>query len=189
MGQDLFRLARGYGSDLFKKCNNAKLTRQSYMFRFYSPGVQIFSLITAGILSLIKPRKKTGRRASDSAPDPYTDKVRRVVASHADCTAEIFNIFVSGVRKVRFFSLLTPGDRVELRLREGNVSVYAHGKYMCTPLLSDTSRLLRLLESDVNVEAFLGGRDLSSCTDEAEFCTIVAFYKIQGVAPTHISVE
>lgn len=94
---------------------------------------------------------------------------------------------VSG--KVRIFSELTPGDRVRLQLRDGEVSVYAHGKYMCTPLLSDSSRLRRLLESDVNVEAFLGGRDVASGTDEAEFCSIIAFYKIPGVAPTHVSVE
>lgn len=159
------------------------------MFHLFSPGVIIFSLITAGILSLIRPSKKTRKSVSGSAHSPYSDKVRRAVASHADCTAEIFNVFVSGVGKVRMFSELTPGDRVELRLRDGEVSVYADGKYMCTPLLPDSSRLRRLLESDVNVDAFLGGRDVTSCAVEAEFCSIIAFYKIDGVPPTHISVE
>jgi len=115
--------------------------------------------------------------------------VRKVVASHADCTAEIFNIFISGGGKVRVFSGLTPGDRVELRLRNGEVSVYADGKYMSTPLLPDSSRLHCLLESNAEVEAFLGGRDVTSSTDDAEFCSIIAFYKIKGVPPTHISVE
>lgn len=159
------------------------------MFRIYSPGVTLFSLAVAVVLSLIKLPRKIRKPASDSASSPYLDMVRKVVASHADCTAEIFNIFVSGVARVRIFSELTPGDRVELRLRNGAVSVYANGKYMASPLLSDSSRLYSLLESKADVEAFLGGRDVTSCTDEAEFCSIIAFYKIKGVPPTHISVE
>lgn len=159
------------------------------MFRLYSPGTQLFSLIAAGFLSLFKTSKRSGRPAADSATSPYMDSVRNVVDSHADCTAEVFNVFVSGAGKVRIFSELTPGDRVELRLRNGDVSVYADGKYMSTPLLTDSSRLRYLLESNAEVEAFLGGRDVSSCTDDAEFCTIIAFYKIEGVPPTYISVE
>lgn len=159
------------------------------MFRIFSPGAQIFSLIAAGFLSLIKPSKKTVRPVSNPAPQPYLDMVQKVVASHADCTAEVFNIFVHGVEKVRVLSELTPGDRVELRLRDGKVSVYADGKYMSTPLLNDSSRLPDLLESDVDVEAFLGGRDVTSATDDAEFCSIIAFYKINGVPPTHVSIE
>lgn len=159
------------------------------MFRRYSLGVQLFSLIVAGFLSLIKTSKKTRRHVSNSATSPYSDMVRNVVDAHADCTAEVFNIFVHGVRKVRVFSELIPGDRVELRLRDGEVSVYADGKYMSTPLLNDSSRLRYLLESDVDVEAFLGGRDVTSATDDAEFCSIIAFYKINGVPPTHVSIE
>lgn len=159
------------------------------MFRSYSPGTTLFSLVAAGVLSLFKSPKKTKRTTSDSVPSPYSDMVRKVVASHAECTAEIFNIFVSGAGKVRIFSELTPGDRVELRLRNGDVSVYANGKYMASLLLSDSSRLHSLLESKADVEAFLGGRDVTSCTDEAELCSIIAFYKIKGVPPTRISVE
>ncbi|MDE7401957.1 MAG: hypothetical protein K2M87_00925 [Muribaculaceae bacterium] len=159
------------------------------MFRSYSPGATLFSLVVAGFMSLIKPSRKIVKQTPDSSPSPYLDRVRKVVVSHADCTAEIFNIFVSGARKVRIFSELTPGDRVELRLRNGDVSVYADGEYMDSPLLSDSSRLHSLLESNADVEAFLGGRDATYCTDEAEFCSIVAFYKIKGVPPTDISVE
>lgn len=158
------------------------------MFRIYSPGVQFFSWIVAGFLSLIKSPKKR-RSPVSNPPEPYLDVVQKVVASHADCTAEVFNIFVHGVGKVRVFSELTPGDRVELRLRDGEVSVYADGKYMSTPLLNDSSRLRHLLESDVDVEAFLGGRDVTASTDEAEFCSIIAFYKIEGVPPTRVLVE
>lgn len=159
------------------------------MFRSYSPGTQIFSLIAAGILSLFKPSKKIRRSTSDSSSSPYHASVRRVVDAHADCTAEVFNVFVSGAGKVRIFSELTPGDRVELKLRNGEVSLYADGKYMSTPLLSDSSRLPHILESDTEVEAFLGGRDVLSCTDDAEFCSIIAFYKIDGVPPTVVSIE
>lgn len=159
------------------------------MFRLFSPGAQLFSLISAGLLSLFKPSRNTGRSDPDSAPSPYSDTVRKVVASHADCTAEIFNVFVSGREKVRVFSDFTPGDRVELRLSNGEVSVYANGKYMSTPLLPDSSRLRHLLESNVEVEAFLGGRDVTYSTDDAEFCSIIAFYKIKDVPPTHITVK
>lgn len=160
------------------------------MFRRFSPTVYIISLAIARVLSLIKPPRKTTRRpASDSAPSPYLNPVRKVVEAHADCTAEVFNVFISGAGKVRIFSKLTPGDRVELRLRYGDVALYADEKYMSTPLLPDSSRLHDLLESDTEVEAFLGGRDVESSTDEAEFCSIIAFYKIEGVPPTHVSIK
>lgn len=122
-------------------------------------------------------------------PTPYLDAVRNVVVSHDDCTAEVFNIFVSGAGKVRIFSELTPGDRVELRLRGGDVTVYADGKYMSTPILPNSSRLRILLETNVEVEAFLCGRDVASGTDDAEFCSIIAFYKIEGVPPTQVSIQ
>lgn len=168
------------------------------MFRSFSPTVQLFSLMTAGILSLFKSSKKTrtsgpaagSTPATNHSRSPYYDRVQKVVAAHADCTAEIFNIFVHGAGKVRIFSELIPGDRVDLRLRDDEVSVYVDGKYMSTPLLlSDSSRLRSLLESDADIDAFLGGRDVSCCSDDAEFCSIIAFYKIKGVPPTRISVE
>lgn len=90
---------------------------------------------------------------------------------------------------MRIFSELIPGDRVELRLRNGEVTLYADGKYMSTPLLSDSSRLRFLLETDEEVEAFLGGRDVTSSSEDAEFCSIIAFYKIQDVPPTKIILE
>lgn len=162
----------------------------SDMFRrFYSPGTQIFSLLIAGVLSLIKAPKKTKRPARASARSPYYDAVQEVVAAHADCTAEVFNVFVSGAGKVRIFSELSPGDRVELHLREEGIGVFVDGKYMSTPLLPESSRLRDCLESDTEVKAFLGGRDVTSCSEDAEFCSIVAFYKIEGVPPTRISIK
>lgn len=158
------------------------------MFRIYSPGALLFSLIVAGLLSLVKTNKKARRYVAPPTPQPYTDHVNNVVDAHADCTAEVFNIFVSGSRKVRIFSELIPGDRVELCIRDDEVVVCVKGKYMATPLLPDTSRLRELLEADVEIEAFLGGRDVTSCTEEAEFCSIIAFYKIEGVAPTKVRV-
>lgn len=159
------------------------------MFRIYSPGVQIFSLLTAGFLSLFKSSRKAGRQSPNTDRTPYLETLRKVVDAHADCTAEVFNVFISGRGKVRIISELVPGDRVELRLRDGEVSVYAGGKYVSTPLLPDSSRLRRLLETEVAIDAFLGGRDVTSCTEEAEFCSIIAFYQIEGVPPTHVNIE
>lgn len=159
------------------------------MFRNFSPGVQIFSLVVAKTLSLFKAPKKSTKPIPTAAPNTYSQMIRKVVAAHADCTAEVFNIFVSGAGKVRIFSELTPGDRVELKLINGEVSVYADGKFMSTPLLPDSSRLRSLLESYEEVEAYLGGRDVISCTDDAEFASIIAFYKIKGVPPTPVSIQ
>ncbi|MDE6006490.1 MAG: hypothetical protein K2G67_02935 [Muribaculaceae bacterium] len=145
--------------------------------------------MTAGFLSLFKSSKKPCTPASGSYTSPYSDMMRKVTAAHADCTAEVFNVFVSGAGKVRVFSELAPGDRVELRLRDGAVSVYAGGKYISAPLLPDSSRLRHLLESGAEVEAFLGGRDVASCTDDAEFCSIIAFYRMEGVPPTKVAVN
>lgn len=168
------------------------------MFRYSSPDAQLFALIAAGVLSMIIIQKRNSVKAAKkeplkavpaNAPCPYISRVQKVVASHADCTAEVFNIFVSGAARVRIFSDLIPGDKVELRMRDEKVAVYAEGKYMSTPLLPATSRLPGLLESDEDVEAYLGGRDISSGTDTADFCSIIAFYKIPGVPPTKVNIE
>lgn len=156
------------------------------MFRIYPPGVTLIALLVAGVLTLFRSKRKTRRPASDYAPSPYLDRVKDVVDSHSDCTAEVFNIFVSGADKVRIFSELIPGDRVELRLRDDEVSVYVKGIFMSATILSDSSSLCKLLQSGEDVEAFLGGRDVAYCTDNAEFCSIIAFYKIEGIAPTHV---
>ena len=82
-------------------------------FRFSTPGVTLFSLVAAGIMSLFRAPKKHIRTSRPSQP-PCVSRVQEIVNTHSDCTAEVFNIFVKGRRSVRIFSDITPGDRVGL---------------------------------------------------------------------------
>ena len=97
-------------------------------FRYYSPGVTIFVLVVACVLSLLSGSKKRHRvRPTRQTSTPEEDEniaaMRKVVAEYADCTAEVIQINVFGRRRVRTFRLLSPGRKVELRIKKGDIKV------------------------------------------------------------------
>lgn len=157
------------------------------MFHHYGLGSWIATAIIVGILKLFKMPKRTLAPAKDVKP--YVDDVRKVVAKYADCTAEVVNVFVSGRKKVALMHVLTPGDRVELGLHDGLSALFVKGEYMTTLLLPDNSRIPNLLKNDVDINAFLGGRDVTASSVDAEFCSVIAFYKIEGVPPTVVNIN
>lgn len=158
------------------------------MFRHYSPGVTFFSLIAAGILKLLPARKKR----TPTAPKghvPYLNEMQRVVDEHKDCTAEVFNIFVSGRRKVEVFGSLTPGDKVSVRLDGDKIAVSVGNMTVATADIPENSHLPEAFRQDVDIDAYLGGRDVMHASEEADFASIIAFYKLEGVPPTHVDLQ
>ncbi|MCM1440061.1 MAG: hypothetical protein NC131_12795 [Roseburia sp.] len=113
--------------------------------------------------------------------------VERVVDAYSDHTAEVVNVFVKGRHRVETFRRLSPGDEVRLVAGKDNVALYALDVFICNLLLPDSSRILSLLKEGVPVEAFLGGRDIEqSYNEDADFASIIIFYKIDGVPPTKV---
>lgn len=157
-------------------------------FRYYPPGADIFALIVAGILKMFgKPKRRSGK--ADQHYEPYVSEVQRMLDAHADCTAELFNIFISGSRKVAPFSRLAPGDRMEARLNGDSISFLVDEVIVADAELPESSLLPRVFNDRIEPEAFLGGRDVANASEEAEFATVVVFYKIEGVPPTKIQIE
>jgi len=116
--------------------------------------------------------------------------VESVVEAHSDCTAEVINVFVKGRRAVKKFRLLTPGDVVRLDVREDNVALYVYDDFICPLVLPDSSRIPQLLKVGAQIEAYLGGRDITQLyNDDADFASIIVFYKIDGLSPTDVNLK
>lgn len=157
-------------------------------FRYYSPGSSVFALLIAGVLKLFKTPKKR-RHTAGQKSEPYVSNVQRVLAAHADCTAELFNIFVKGNKRVAPFSRLVPGDRMEMTADGERIAFFAHDIQVAEAELPESSLIPRAFREGRDPEVFLGGRDVRNASDEAEFATLVVFYKIEGVPPTKIQIK
>lgn len=158
------------------------------MFRYYTPGSTIFSLLAAGILSLLKPRRRMSRQY-DKAVEPSMSNIQRVVNSHVDCTAEVFGICILGAQKTAYSSRLVPGDRVYLEERNNSVEVLAGDIVISNAELPKDSNIPRVLSSGIPFDAYLGGRDVLHSSEDADFCSVIVFYKIDGVPPTKIEMK
>ncbi len=158
------------------------------MFRYYSPGVTIFSLVAAGVLSLFK---RSPKRTYKSQPthQPYIPKIRRVVDAHKDYTAEVFNVFVHGQKKVAVSSVLVPGDSLDVKINGEFLDVYKSNIWITSTALPESSLLQRVFSERQCPEAYLGGRDVSNSSEVADFATIIVFYKLEGVLPTVVDLE
>ena len=50
------------------------------------------------------------------------------------------------------------------------------------------SNIYRLFDENIPYEAYLGGRDSAYLSDDdADFCSIIIFYKIDGIPPTKVN--
>ena len=134
-----------------------------------------------------KPKRHS--HATKQHHEPYVSQVQRVLDDHADCTAELFNIFVHGRKRVAPFSSLTPGDRMEMTLHGDKISFYTDGTMVAEIDLPESSMLPEAFKTDIRPEAFLGGRDVANASEDAEFATVIVFYKINGIPPTKIKIE
>lgn len=176
------------------------------MFRMYFPGASLLALAVAAILKLI-PGKNKKRKQAQVAPSchsddssygsavrakeeqPYMSIMQRIVDEHADYTAEVFQLFVSGRRKAGIISRLIPGDRVALKLICDDVWVTVNGREIEYSVLPDDSRLPQILTEHIHYDAYLGGREVQVCTPTLEVVSIIVFYKIDGVPPTNVDLR
>lgn len=86
--------------------------------------------------------------------------MKKVVAEHQDCTAEVIGINIFGRRKAETFRLLSPGMEVELLMKKGDIKVFAYGEYIAELIPSEGCRLPQLFDVHIPFEAYLGGRSL-----------------------------
>lgn len=161
-------------------------------FRYYTLGTILFSFIAMGIMKLIpSSRKRAVTRNSEcdsAALEANVNAMKRVVAEHEDFTAEVISFGIYSRRQVEIFRRVSPGERVELARKKGKINVYAFGEYIGELLIPADSNLLRLFDKKIPFEAYLGGRD-RSLIYESNFdaCSIIVFYKLDGVLPTKVN--
>lgn len=164
-------------------------------FRIYSPLTDFLGFITVGILELFSRRRKRWETPEQSTPQPTEEEqnisaMQKVVAEYDGYSAEVFNISVFGRRRVETFRLLTPGKRVELKMKKGDIKVFAYGEYIAELIPPVGSNLERLFEEEVRFDAYLGGRDRVFLNSETyDSCSIIVFYKLDGVPPTKVNLK
>lgn len=167
---------------------------------YYGPAplpLMIFAI--AGFFIYLYKHRTPARKCSETLSTPSPEEksnvlaMEKVVAAHEGYSAEVFNVSVFGRRKVETFRLLSQGDKVELRLKKGCsacVDVMAFGEYITDFIPDLGSNLLRLLKEKRQFDAYLGGRDLAfSYDDTCDFCSVIIFFKLDGVPPTHVNLK
>lgn len=161
-------------------------------FRYFSPGAIFFTFVIAGVLSLIsRPKKKYIRHISQpptTEEDANVSAMKRVISEYKDYTAEVIPINVFGRRRVETFRLLSPGRKVELRIKNGDIKVFAFGEYIAELITPVDSNVPKLFDEQIHFDAYLGGRDRTFLYDDTyDSCSIIIFYKLDGIPPTRVN--
>ena len=162
-------------------------------FRYFTPGIQFISLAIAGVMSLISRPKKRGVRHISHSPSTQEDEnvfnVTKIITKHSDCTAEVIPINVFGRKKVETFRLLSPGREVDLIMKNGYIKVFAYGEFIADLITPETSLVPKLFQQGIHFDAYLGGRDRAFLYDDGyDSCSIIIFYKMDGIPPTKVNV-
>lgn len=160
-------------------------------FRNWTTEAAVFTLIAAGVLSLFTSKKRrTYSKPTKLSPseDPYIAAMKKVVDEHNGWTAEVIKINVFGRRRVETFRLLSPGREIELRMKKGNIRVFAFGEYISELIVPPNSNLPRLFNEHISFDAYLGGREQVFMNDDTyDSCSIIVFYKLEGFPPTKVN--
>lgn len=116
--------------------------------------------------------------------------VSRVVDQYKDYTAEVISINIFGKNKVEKFRLLNPGDKVELRYIHDEIKVYSFGRFIADLIPDASSRLREVMSKGIPYHSYLGGRDMALMNlDSYDSCSIIVFYKMEGVPPTKVLIK
>lgn len=114
--------------------------------------------------------------------------MQKVISEYEDYTAEVISINVFGRKRVSTFRLLSPGRKVDLRMSKGDIKVFAYGQYIADLITPASSNLPRLFEENIHFDAYLGGRDMAFLShDTYDSCSIIIFYKLEGIPPTKVN--
>lgn len=158
-----------------------------------------FAFLGNRFVSEMKPKKLkyTPTTEHETEPEPLPQKattkdysaLQAIVDAHSGWTAEIKEVLVSG-KKRKILNAQQVGAEVELRIDDDidTIYVYIDGKNIgFTLFCNGNSNLVDLLRKGTHVEAYIGSvvQQLHEKTDRA---SIIAFYKVDGIAPTHVNI-
>lgn len=114
--------------------------------------------------------------------------VQAVVDRHADCSALVFPVWVSGQDSVALVRQRCPGEPIELRMADGMVSAYVDGRRAADTTMGSDSTVRLLFDKGVPFEAYVAGRDMALLLDPGnDSFSIIIFFKLEGFDPTKIN--
>lgn len=164
--------------------------------------VSFGAIVCAIVLYLISKLYKIwekAKRVTKSFPadcSPTTEdkenlsRITKVTEQHSDHTAEVFNFSVHGRSKVLTCRLLQPGDKIELRLKDNFLKIFAFGEYLSETYLSDKSNLKMVFEQNILYHSYIGGRYNCFMSDSIfDYFTVIIFYKVDGIPPTKVNIQ
>lgn len=138
---------------------------------------------------LWKTRRKV--RHTDTLPSKEQrniDVMASLVHSHADFTAEVIPFSVFGRKRVETSRLKEIGEDLEIRQCGDIFQVYVYDEPIAELLIPKTSLIPSLISDNDHLEVYLGGRDASMMyNDKLDICSLIAFYKKDGVPPTKVN--
>ncbi|WP_295732360.1 hypothetical protein [uncultured Muribaculum sp.] len=121
---------------------------------------------------------------------PEAERLRDIADAHADFSAEVFMLNVHGRKAVAEVDYLSAGDALELyETSSDDICVRTlDGVKLGTPLIPIQSDFRRALAEHVEYEVYMGGRN-NGFMDNGALITIIVFYKLDGVPPSHLTIE
>jgi hypothetical protein len=162
---------------------------------FYAlSSIAAFAFLGNRFASEMKPKKV--KYTPTPEPELYKPTSRdytnlhAIADAHSDCTAEIAEAFASGDDR-KILNAQPIGSKIELHLEDdiNMVGAYINGKQVgLTSFRKDNSRLVDLLGKNTPVEAYIGSR-VQPAGDHTDRVSVIAFYKVEGIAPTHVTIE
>ena len=116
------------------------------------------------------------------------DVMTSLVNSHSDFTAEVIPFSVFGRKNVETSRLKEIGEDLEIRQCGDIFRVYAYAEPIAELIIPKTSLIPTLINDSDHIEVYLGGRDVSMMyNDKLDLCSLIAFYKKEGVPPTKVN--
>lgn len=129
-------------------------------------------------------------KSTSSDDKENLSRMTKVAEQYSDHTAEVFNFSVHGRSKVLTCRLLQPGDKIELRLKDNFLKIFAFGEYLSETYLSDKSNLKMVFEQNIPYHSYIGGRYNCFMSDSNfDYFTVIIFYKVDGIPPTKVNIQ
>lgn len=154
-------------------------------------------LILFFIGELLFGKKKRTRLSNFQTTEPSKQKrndncsrMKDIAERFNDHTAEVIPFWVIGNNRVQKFRQVNIGERVDLRIINGDMQVFFNNEFIANLYPASGSRLERLIRDGIRFNAYLGGRDLSYSFDtDIDSCSLIVFYQLPGVAPTKVIIK
>jgi hypothetical protein len=161
-----------------------------------------FIFLGANFVSEMKPKKvkynPTPSPKSEPEPEPEQQTatakdystLHAIADAHADYTAEVGWVYASGKNR-HSIKNLPIGTKVELRIDSscGLINLFVNGHYIgLTSYFEDKTRLFDVIGKNDTLEVYKCSTTYHQ-SSSMELFSVIAFYKMDGIAPTKVEIS